>query len=269
MTWCKFARMGGTLDFSANLSQRSGSVTGLNPDEAVRTVLDAGVPLDQITLSSDANVSMPVLDGQDRSSAFTTRRRASSTGSGSTSSGPTGCLCRRRCRSSPRTSRASSASTIARAPWPGQGRRHRAPHRGPHGGHGDRAGPDHGPEAAPWCGARSRSAAPSTTGSEARGRRERPMGEIVRGRFLVRRWGPPADVVEDGAVYVEDGRIRPPITTRSSGGTIPARRRWATARTCSCRASSTPTRTAAASPRCGSAFPTSPARSAPSACAAG
>ena len=33
------------------------------------------------------------------------------------------------------------------------------------------------------------------------------MGEIVRGRFLVRRWGPPVDVVEDGAVYVEDGQI--------------------------------------------------------------
>ncbi len=62
----KFARMGGTVDFSSNLSQRSGSVTGLNPDEAVRRALDAGVPLDQITLSSDANVSMPVLDGQDK-----------------------------------------------------------------------------------------------------------------------------------------------------------------------------------------------------------
>ena len=62
----KFAKMGGVLDFSANLSQRSGSVTGLNPDEAVRSVLEAGVPLDQITLSSDANVSMPLLDGQDQ-----------------------------------------------------------------------------------------------------------------------------------------------------------------------------------------------------------
>ena len=62
----RFARLGGTVDFSANLSKRSGSVTGMNPDEAVRTVLDAGVPLEQITLSSDANVSMPVLDGQDR-----------------------------------------------------------------------------------------------------------------------------------------------------------------------------------------------------------
>jgi beta-aspartyl-dipeptidase (metallo-type) len=62
----RFARMGGTIDFSSNLSKRSGSITGLNPDEAVRHVLDAGVPLDQITLSSDANVSMPILDGQDR-----------------------------------------------------------------------------------------------------------------------------------------------------------------------------------------------------------
>ncbi|HXJ79823.1 MAG TPA: beta-aspartyl-peptidase [Candidatus Methylomirabilis sp.] len=61
----KFAKMGGTLDFSANLCQRCGSVTGLNPDQAVRRTLDAGVPLEQITLSSDANVSMPLLDGQD------------------------------------------------------------------------------------------------------------------------------------------------------------------------------------------------------------
>jgi beta-aspartyl-dipeptidase (metallo-type) len=62
----QFARLGGTIDFSANLSKRSGSVTGMNPDEAVRRALAAGVPLDQITLSSDANVSMPVLDGDDR-----------------------------------------------------------------------------------------------------------------------------------------------------------------------------------------------------------
>jgi beta-aspartyl-dipeptidase (metallo-type) len=61
----RFARMGGTLDFSANLCQRCGSVTGLNPDQAVRRTLDAGIPLEQITLSSDANVSMPLLDGHD------------------------------------------------------------------------------------------------------------------------------------------------------------------------------------------------------------
>jgi beta-aspartyl-dipeptidase (metallo-type) len=62
----KFVRMGGTVDFSANLSQRSGSVTGLSPDLAIRRSLDAGVPLAQITMSSDANVSMPVLDGQEQ-----------------------------------------------------------------------------------------------------------------------------------------------------------------------------------------------------------
>ncbi len=62
----EFARLGGTIDFSANLSKRSGSLTGLNPDEAVKVVRAAGVPLSQITLSSDSNVSMPVLDAEDR-----------------------------------------------------------------------------------------------------------------------------------------------------------------------------------------------------------
>jgi beta-aspartyl-dipeptidase (metallo-type) len=61
----EFTRLGGTIDFSANLSKRSGSITGMNPDDAVRAALVAGVPLAQITLSSDANVSMPVLDPHD------------------------------------------------------------------------------------------------------------------------------------------------------------------------------------------------------------
>jgi beta-aspartyl-dipeptidase (metallo-type) len=62
----EFARLGGTIDFSANLSKRSGSLTGMNPDEAVQRALAAGVPLSQITLSSDSNVSMPVLGADDR-----------------------------------------------------------------------------------------------------------------------------------------------------------------------------------------------------------
>jgi beta-aspartyl-dipeptidase (metallo-type) len=61
----RFARMGGTVDLSANLSKRSGSLTGMNPDEALRRLREANVPLDQITLSSDSNVSMPVLDCDD------------------------------------------------------------------------------------------------------------------------------------------------------------------------------------------------------------
>jgi beta-aspartyl-dipeptidase (metallo-type) len=62
----RFAHLGGTVDVSCNLSRRCGSVTGLDPDQAVQRLLGAGVPLDRITLSSDANVSMPVLDGQDQ-----------------------------------------------------------------------------------------------------------------------------------------------------------------------------------------------------------
>jgi beta-aspartyl-dipeptidase (metallo-type) len=62
----EFARLGGTIDFSANLSKRSGSLSGMDPDEAVQRAVAAGVPLAQITLSSDSNVSMPVLDADDR-----------------------------------------------------------------------------------------------------------------------------------------------------------------------------------------------------------
>ena len=61
----RFAKMGGTVDLSANLSKRSGSLTGMNPDEALAKLRDAGVPLEQVTLSSDSNVSMPVLDCDD------------------------------------------------------------------------------------------------------------------------------------------------------------------------------------------------------------
>jgi beta-aspartyl-dipeptidase (metallo-type) len=62
----EFARLGGSIDFTCVMSKRSGSLTGLNPDEAVRQILDAGIGLEQITLSSDANVSMPVLLQDDR-----------------------------------------------------------------------------------------------------------------------------------------------------------------------------------------------------------
>ena len=61
----KFVQMGGTVDLSSNLSKRSGSITGMNPDEAYRRLRAAGVPPEQITLSSDANVSMPILDCDD------------------------------------------------------------------------------------------------------------------------------------------------------------------------------------------------------------
>jgi beta-aspartyl-dipeptidase (metallo-type) len=62
----EFIRRGGTIDFSAILSERSGSDTGINPDEAVSRIISEGLPLSQVTLSSDANTSMPVVDSNGR-----------------------------------------------------------------------------------------------------------------------------------------------------------------------------------------------------------
>lgn len=58
----EFAKMGGTIDFSANLSKRSGSRTGIDPADAASRALASDVPLSQITISSDSNVSMPLLN---------------------------------------------------------------------------------------------------------------------------------------------------------------------------------------------------------------
>ncbi len=62
----ELAKRGVTIDFSCNLSERSGSETGMSPEEAVKRARAAGVPLERITLSSDANVSMPTRDAQGR-----------------------------------------------------------------------------------------------------------------------------------------------------------------------------------------------------------
>jgi beta-aspartyl-dipeptidase (metallo-type) len=62
----QFARAGGTIDLSSNLSQRSGYASGINPDEAVKMTLAAGISLARVTLSSDANVSMPLRDPDGR-----------------------------------------------------------------------------------------------------------------------------------------------------------------------------------------------------------
>ncbi|MBI3706464.1 MAG: beta-aspartyl-peptidase [Proteobacteria bacterium] len=61
----RWAKLGGNIDFSAILTRRTGSVNGIGVDEAVQQVIAAGVGLEQITMSSDANVSMPVLSPED------------------------------------------------------------------------------------------------------------------------------------------------------------------------------------------------------------
>jgi beta-aspartyl-dipeptidase (metallo-type) len=58
----RFAHMGGTIDFSSCVSRQDANPTGVDVHEAVRSALDAGVPLERITFSSDSNVPGAVRD---------------------------------------------------------------------------------------------------------------------------------------------------------------------------------------------------------------
>jgi beta-aspartyl-dipeptidase (metallo-type) len=58
----RFAKRGGTIDMSAIMSPEAGSPTSLRPDLALAEFLKAGLSIDQITMSSDGNVSMPIFD---------------------------------------------------------------------------------------------------------------------------------------------------------------------------------------------------------------
>jgi beta-aspartyl-dipeptidase (metallo-type) len=55
----RFAKAGGNIDFTCCLGPRDGLPAGLDPVEAALRTLDAGVPAEQITLSSDAGVAVP------------------------------------------------------------------------------------------------------------------------------------------------------------------------------------------------------------------
>jgi beta-aspartyl-dipeptidase (metallo-type) len=57
----EFARMGGNIDITATGKDLHFHPTSV---EAIRMALDAGVPVDQITLSSDSNGSMPIFDAK-------------------------------------------------------------------------------------------------------------------------------------------------------------------------------------------------------------
>lgn len=54
-----FAKAGGVMDVTSCLGPLDGIPTGIDPVEAVMRALDAGVPADRITLSSDAGVAVP------------------------------------------------------------------------------------------------------------------------------------------------------------------------------------------------------------------
>lgn len=66
----RFATMGGNIDISCITSPETGSPTGIRADRALCEFLESGVPIEQITLSSDGNVSMPVLDDKGNKSSL-------------------------------------------------------------------------------------------------------------------------------------------------------------------------------------------------------
>lgn len=54
-----WARQGGVIDFTCCLGPQDGSPVGMDPVRAVLEALDAGIPSDRLTLSSDAGVAVP------------------------------------------------------------------------------------------------------------------------------------------------------------------------------------------------------------------
>jgi beta-aspartyl-dipeptidase (metallo-type) len=56
----RFVEMGGTIDLTAIMCPRGGSGTGVRMAEALRTLLNLGVPVERMTFTSDGNVSMPI-----------------------------------------------------------------------------------------------------------------------------------------------------------------------------------------------------------------
>lgn len=57
-----WAKQGGMMDITSGVSPASGSAKAIKPSAAVKKALDVGVPLTQITMSSDGNGSMPIFD---------------------------------------------------------------------------------------------------------------------------------------------------------------------------------------------------------------
>jgi beta-aspartyl-dipeptidase (metallo-type) len=58
----KFLEMGGTVDISVIMSLETGSPTSIRPDRALSEFLKSGISIQQVTLSSDGNVSVPIFD---------------------------------------------------------------------------------------------------------------------------------------------------------------------------------------------------------------
>jgi beta-aspartyl-dipeptidase (metallo-type) len=58
----KFIEMGGTIDLTSDIKPDSHSKTALTPKEAIKRILENKLPIEQVTMSSDSNGSIPVFD---------------------------------------------------------------------------------------------------------------------------------------------------------------------------------------------------------------
>lgn len=58
----RFAQKGGMIDFTAGFNPLAKPGQSIRPTEAIRQALAQGVPIEQMTMSSDGNGSMPVFD---------------------------------------------------------------------------------------------------------------------------------------------------------------------------------------------------------------
>ena len=61
-----FATLGGTIDMTAGMNEAEGFVGALRIADAVNLCLENGIPIDNITISSDGNGSMAVFDKMGR-----------------------------------------------------------------------------------------------------------------------------------------------------------------------------------------------------------
>lgn len=58
----EFAKRGGIIDITSGLGPKYGIENGIDPSVAVKMCVEAGVPMENVTMSSDANGSMVVYD---------------------------------------------------------------------------------------------------------------------------------------------------------------------------------------------------------------
>lgn len=62
----RFGKMGGMIDMTSGVSPATGADNSIKPSRAIKYCLEQGVPISNITMSSDGNGSMPLFDSQGR-----------------------------------------------------------------------------------------------------------------------------------------------------------------------------------------------------------